>query len=86
MHFRQVTHDREAQAKTTVRARDALILLPESLEDVRQKCGSDADAGIRDDELDARLHDIQRHAHRAAIGSEFDAFDKRFQITCCSRA
>ena len=51
-------------------ARD--IALPESLEHVRQKRRRDADPGIRDDELDARFGDVERDAHRSALGREPD--------------
>jgi hypothetical protein len=48
-----VAYDRKAQTQTTVRARDALVLLPESLEDVRLKRRRNPHARICDGKFDA---------------------------------
>ena len=82
----EVPDDRQAEAEAAVRARRAGGALAEALEDVRQKRGVDAGAGVAHDDLErCRRARATATSIRPPLGVKRTALDSRFQITCCRR-
>src|SRR5205085_10299645 len=53
----QVSHYREAEPESAVRARRGLVALPEAVEDVREEVGANPRARVRDE--DARVRAVR---------------------------
>ena len=71
VHLDEVAGDRQAEPETPAAAHGRHVSLLERLEDAREGIGTDAAAGVRDDDADAsglRVLGSQRHA--SALGRE----------------
>ena len=64
-------HERKPQTQSAVHACAGAVGLPESLEDMRQKRGGNADAGVAHGERDCRICGIDGKCDRAAGRSKF---------------
>ena len=72
MHLDDVSHDGQADAQAAILARGGRVGLAEPIEDVRQKSGLDAYAGIFDRDLDLALGAPQARFDAPAFVRELD--------------
>ena len=73
----EVPHDGQAEAEAGLLAHGAVVELAETLEDVRQKLGTDALPGVGDAKDRFAFGTVQRNAHASALGREFDRVRKQ---------
>ena len=62
-----MSRNRKPESEPSMLARRRAVSLPKSIEDVRQKLRVDADAGVRNDDLDLRLSALQLDLDQAAV-------------------
>ena len=83
MHLDEVAGDRQAEPETPAAAHGRGVALLERLEDAREEIGTDAAAGVRDDDADASgLGFSVRSVTRPPWGVNLVAFLRRFQKIC----
>ena len=69
--FNKMTHYGQSQAETSVAARRGTISLPEAVEDLRQKLGTDPLSAVTHRKSRVRIQALEPHFDTTAFGSEF---------------
>jgi hypothetical protein len=82
----EVADDGEPEPEPAVLARVGRVGLVEALEDVGQRVGADADAGVPHHYPRARLRLLQPHLDAPPAGVNLTALERRLVTTCCKRA
>src|SRR5262245_35353877 len=72
-----MAHDGESQSQSTLMTVRPTVLLPEALEDVRQKLRLDPLPVVGDGDLDVRIGALKSDLHAPAIRREFDRIGKQ---------
>src|SRR5690606_928671 len=72
VHLDDLLHDGEAEAEAAARARRGRVFLTETLEELREELGRDADPFVAYDDLDTVARGVQHDLDPAALRRELD--------------